>query len=71
MRWYTKKKLQREYLSGVVKQKSKFLWFPVTINKETRWLEKVTIEYKVDYELESWATDNRKYFWKPIRFVND
>ena len=28
---------------------NKFLWFPVTIHGETRWLEKVKVRWKIIY----------------------
>jgi hypothetical protein len=67
---FTKKKEMIEaYWSSKRKIKDKFLWFPVTINGETRWLEKATIEYRVDCERD--LVDNKYYFWKPINFIEE
>ena len=48
---------------------NKFLWFPVTIDGETRWLEKVKIVWKI------YQSDNRglisnewNYYWRPVKF---
>ena len=40
MRW-----IKEQYELGDTKIETKFLWFPVEIKGETRWLETVTIEY--------------------------
>lgn len=51
----------------------KFLWLPVTIGLETRWLEYATMEMEYRYfhspVLESKATV-KVYWWKPERFVD-
>lgn len=44
MRW--KKKQKSVFKPGDLRVKHKFLWFPVTINNETRWLERVGIVEK-------------------------
>ena len=43
MRWTKEEKASR---IGEVKTETKFLFTPVTIGKETRWMESATIEYK-------------------------
>jgi hypothetical protein len=35
----------KQFVSGDTKRVTRFLWWPVTINGETRWLERVTVEY--------------------------
>lgn len=32
--------------NGALRQDSWFAWLPVTIDKETRWLEKVVVEFE-------------------------
>jgi hypothetical protein len=41
-----------------------FLWLPVTIGGETRWLETADINYR--YERSGYVGDE----WVPIRFIN-
>lgn len=50
MRFTRKKKLIDAYFNGDTKDIHKFLWFPVTIDGETRWLEDAHIKYKVKQE---------------------
>jgi hypothetical protein len=69
MRFTKKKEMMDAYWSSKPKIKDKFLWFPVTINGETRWLEKATIEYRVDWERD--FVDDKYYFWKPINFIDN
>ena len=47
---------------------TKFLWFPLKINKEVRWLEKATYveEYGSFYFCGGYYMD-----WNPIKWVND
>jgi hypothetical protein len=40
MRW-----IKNEIDDGDTRKRSKFLWWPLTIGTETRWLERVTLEY--------------------------
>jgi hypothetical protein len=68
MRFTKENKLYMMYVNGKRKQETKFLWLPVTINYETRWLETATIEYKVDYEYTVFGS--KSYFWKPWVFIN-
>ncbi len=60
MRWNTDR-------VGDVKVITKFLWFPVWINHEYRWLEKATIRYSLKYRT--------KYFigteWRPVKFIDE
>jgi hypothetical protein len=67
MRWQKPK-------DGDIKIKKKFALFPITIKKETRWLEWVTIKYiyndvfieKKDHYTAYYYRDS----WIPIEFVN-
>lgn len=56
MRWQNKVKGERRI-------KTKFLLFPLTISRETRWLEYATMEEKYcDYALRKWI---------PIKFIDE
>ena len=68
MRFTKKNEMYMMYIYGKRKIETKFLWLPVTICYETRWLETATIEYKVDYE--HTVFDSKSYFWKPWSFLN-
>lgn len=52
MRWYKPRYRDTKIVT-------KFAFFPITIGRETRWLEKVTI--KMEYGIT---------MWHPIEFVN-
>jgi hypothetical protein len=69
MRFTQQKKLKNNYINGVTKVDVVFLWWPVTIDGETRWLELATIEYKVDYE--DTVFFGRVYKWIPWNFLNE
>lgn len=43
MRWHTKPTRQAEL--GDRKVRRKFLWFPLCIDGETRWLERAIVEW--------------------------
>ena len=45
----------------------KFLWFPLTIGDETRWLEMALVEERFRWSVLN--LDNQGPAWKPIRFV--
>jgi len=47
MRFINEKVLRDAYFNNTMKRKTKFLWLPVTIDGETRWLETAIIDYKV------------------------
>jgi hypothetical protein len=57
MRW-------KEPIDGDVKIKKKFALFPITIKKETRWLEWVNIRYK-------YFEDGWDYGWMAMEFVDE
>lgn len=61
MRWTTPK-----LEDGEIFTQTKFLWFPLRIGDETRWLERATIEYRVDRDYYS----DDPYF-HVVRFVDD
>ena len=42
---------------------TKFLWLPVWVNHEYRWLETATIRY--DY-----VCFGNHYYWRPIEFLD-
>lgn len=68
MRFTKEKEMKDGYWNNIRKNKTKFLWLPVTIDGETRWLEIAIIEYKIekDYAIFSgWY-----YYWKPFSFIN-
>ena len=67
MRFTKEKELIEAYLNSTRKQKTRFLWLPVTIDGETRWLETATIEYKVK---KSDTLCGIEYSWKPWQFIN-
>lgn len=59
--------------SGDIKIKKKFALFPVTIGKETRWLEWVTIQYIFsDWDIHiDWGRAYRTYGWEKEKFIDD
>jgi hypothetical protein len=69
MRFTKEKAMIDAYWSSKSKIKDKFLWFPVNINGETRWLEKATIEYRVERDEDLFC--NRYYYWKPFNFIDN
>jgi hypothetical protein len=44
---------------GDIRIKTKFLWWPLEINREVRWLERATIKYVY------------RESWIPIAFINN
>ena len=60
---------KREQKVGQIIQRTKFLWFPVSINGETRWLERATIEYE-SYQFFDTTSGYDGIAWRPLRFVN-
>jgi hypothetical protein len=69
MRFTKEKEMRKNYWNSTSKIKEKFLWWPITIDGETRWLEKATIEYRVDYNEDLFC--NRYYYWKPYNFIDN
>ena len=68
MRFTKEKKLREDYFNNTLKQKTKFLWLPLTIDGETRWLETATIEYKVFRDID--GVFSILYYWEPWNFKN-
>lgn len=70
MRFTEEKKLRKAYIESTRKTKHKFLWFPLTIDGETRWLETATIEYRVNWD---WypLSDCNYYYWEGFKFINE
>lgn len=65
MRFTQQKDMRDSYRSNTKKIKTKFLWWPVSIDGETRWLETATIQYRV-------LTENfYDYYWSPINFIDN
>lgn len=50
MRW----KSGSKYTDGFIKVKNRFLWFPVELNNEWRWLERAEIRYRFNRQLDYW-----------------
>ena len=69
MRFTKEKELRDNYIKSTRKTKTKFLWLPLTIYGETRWLETATIEYRVEYE--DGLMSGRNYYWKPFNFIDE
>ena len=69
MRFTKEKQLRDDYINSTKKIKTKFLWLPLTIYGETRWLETATIEYRVTCE-EGLFSD-KIYYWKPFNFIDE
>ena len=69
MRFTKEKQLRQDYINSTRKTKTKFLWLPLTIYGETRWLETATIEYRVTYE--DGLLSGRNYYWAPFNFIDE
>ncbi len=66
------RKIIQKYKKGDTKIETKFLWFPLTINNEKRWLEKATYELKYDVcnlKLTIFGIEEF-YTWYYIRWIN-
>ena len=48
---------------------TKFLWFPLEINKEVRWLEKTT--YVEEYDRFYFCGEYYYMDWNPIKWVDN
>ena len=64
MRWIT-----RNYKNDDIRVRTKFLWFPKTINEETRWLERATWE-ECFVVLPIWLRNvyTLGVYWKPLKW---
>lgn len=72
MRFTKQKEMIDAYWNSTRKTKTKFLWWPLTIGGETRWLETATIEYRVncDYGIYYLISSDKYYYWEPLNFIN-
>lgn len=68
MRFTKEKEMKDKYWNNIRKTKTKFLWWPITIDGETRWLEIAIIEYRVNYNYDLF--DDKYYYWEPFSFIN-
>ena len=68
MRFTTEKELIKAYFNNTKKFKNKYLWFPMTIIGETRWLETADILYTV--KKENTLFFGICYYWAPRQFIN-
>ena len=72
MRFTKEKQLRDDYIKSTRKTKTKFLWLPLTVYGETRWLETATIEYRVVSEEPLYALiGGRNYYWAPFNFIDE
>jgi hypothetical protein len=69
MRFTKRKQMKEGYWKGFRKTKTKFLWWPITIDDETRWLETATIEYVIEYDYDLF--NDKYYYWKPFKFIDN
>jgi len=68
MRFTKEKELMDAYFNNTKKYENKFLWFPMTIKGETRWLETADVLYVVKREYTSLF--GICYYWEPHQFIN-
>ena len=68
MRFTKEKELINAYFNNTKMYKIKYLWWPLTIGGETRWLETATIEYMV--KKEDTVFFSECYYWAPWEFIN-
>jgi len=69
MRFTARKRLREAYRNSTKKTKTKFLWWPMTIDGETRWLETAAIVYRVQKDEDIFC--NMFYWWEPYEFINE
>jgi hypothetical protein len=65
MRW-TARKPETIALRGSMRVRSWFALLPVTINSETRWMERVTVEERQEFHVD----DVCRVTWRQMRFVD-
>lgn len=64
MRWIT-----RNYKNNDTRLRTNFLWFPKTINEETRWLERATrVEYYIVLPEQLRTPYTSGVYWKPLEW---
>jgi len=68
---FTKQKELKDLYWGNNNRKflQKYLWLPLTIDSETRWLETANIRYKVGKYKNIF--DDNYYFWEPVEFIDN
>lgn len=49
----------------------KFLWLPLEIGGEMRWLEHATIEEQVQYFVGSFSGQDKGWGWVSVRWIID
>jgi len=59
--------VKKVHADGERKTVREFLWVPVRIGLETRWLERATIEYRYfrGNDLFDYSA------WEPVKFINE
>jgi hypothetical protein len=65
MRWTARKPVTIA-TSGTTRVRSWFALLPVTINSETRWLERVAVEERQEFQV----ADVCRVTWRQMRFVD-
>jgi len=68
MRFTRQKEMRDAYHQKREVIKTGFLWFPLTLNLETRWLEKAEVVYKVAWGLN--YKGDEVFYWEPVKFNN-
>ncbi len=68
MRFIKQKKKSRNWTDGATVIKKFFAFFPITIGDETRWFERVEVEY-LHYSSTTFD-DGTTFYLKPNRFIN-
>lgn len=68
MRFTKEKRLREAYYNNSIKYVQKFLWWPMTIDGETRWLETADILYRVQQDKDLFF--DYYYYWEPQQFIN-
>jgi hypothetical protein len=60
--------LSRKYYVGDKRVTEKFLWWPVRVGNEVRWLEKAKIKYELTDTMD--PTTGGHIYWKAVEFLN-
>ena len=67
----TKWKKRKNPKEGDTKVVKKFLWFPVCVGRECRWLETATVKYVYQGYVEDYLLGTEMLLWDPIQFIDD
>jgi len=70
MRFTKQKEIREAWENNQDKIINKFLLFPVTIDGETRWLEKATIVLRADRLTDAFDYSNHRYYWYYHKFID-